>query len=155
METGMNTNTQTTDISPERKAVFMSLIESIFGPRPNHPQRCRRNIRELYPTFTKDISEVLEKLLVLMKKYEFTMFAHEKLLLLCENFNSIMNVQEKDHLIIALNQLSNSEINPETNIETNLESNFKIGLSEWIDTSIHFDDKATINNNKEEFSFLM
>ena len=144
------TQTQTITISPEKRAQYYSMFESIFGPRPNSPQRCRRNIRELYNTFTKDISELLEKLLVLMKKYEFSLFAHEKLLQLCQNFNTIMNEHEKDPLIIELNQLSTTEINK----ETNLLNNFKVGLSEWIDSSIYSNDPIIINLNKEEFTFL-
>jgi hypothetical protein len=138
---------QTTTLSPEKRAQYYSLFESIFGPRPNNsPQRCRRNIRELYPTFTKDISELVEKLLGLMKKYEFSLFAHEKLLQLCQHFNSIMNENETDPLIIGLNQLSTTE--------KNSVDDFKIGLSEWMDCSIYSNDTIIINLNKEEFSFL-
>jgi hypothetical protein len=146
METNTNTDTQMPTLSPEKRAQFYSLFESMFGPRPNSPQRCRRNIRELYPTFTKDISELLEKLLLLMKKFEFSLFAHEKLLQLCQNFNSIINENETDPLIIGLNQLSTTE--------KNSVDDFKIGLSEWMDCSIYSNDTIIINLNKEEFNFI-
>ncbi len=147
IDTNINTDTQPPlSLSPEKRAQYYSLLETIFGPRPNSPQRCRRNIRELYNTFTKDISELLEKLLVLMKKYEFSLFAHEKLLQLCQNFNSIMNEHEKDPLIIGLNQLSTTE--------KSFLGDFKIGLSEWMDCFIYHNDTIIINLNKEEFRIL-
>jgi hypothetical protein len=147
MQSEMQSEIQTQiTLSPEKRAQYYSLFESMFGPRPNSPQRCRRNIRELYTTFTKDISELLENLLVLMKKYEFSLFAHEKLLQLCQHFNSIMNENETDPLIIGLNQLSTTE--------KNLVDDFKIGLSEWMDCFIYHNDTTIINLNKDEFSFL-
>jgi hypothetical protein len=137
----------TPTMSPKRKAGMLALIGDIFGTRVNSPERCRKNIRQLYPIFTEDISVLLETLLKILKKYEFSLYAHENLLTLCQNFNSVNNEFTNDPLTISLNKLSNSE--------NHTFNEFKVYLNEWIYNSIDSNDSLNIQNNQEEFRFLL
>ena len=119
----------------ERKKGMQSLLEQIFGPRPNNPGRCRRNIRELYNKLPQSVTELIEKLLQLMKKYNFSLVSHENLLIICERFMPDCVAYLYDDECVV--------------------SHFCNILQTWKDSGIDTVDCLVIQNNKEEFSFII
>ena len=73
-----------------------------FDIRPN----IRRHIRNLYPKFITEISDMLEKILLLMKQFKFSLFDHKNLLLICEFFIKVDSNLEQD--ITPIHQISNN-----------------------------------------------
>ena len=118
----------------QRREGMRSLLEQIFGPRPNNPERCRRNIRKLYNKLPGTVAELIEKLLKLMKKYNFSLFSHENLLIICERFMSdCVSYLSADECVV---------------------SHFCNILQEWQNSGMGTIDSLVIHTNQEEFIFI-
>ena len=115
----------------ERKARMLALFESMFPPNAS---LLRKKIRILISNFTEDIAVFTEKLLVLMKKHNFSLCAHENLRRICEGFGP--------YCATNLNQNEDCMIY------------FKNLVDEWRCSGMEASDNYIINNHDEEFNFI-
>ena len=114
----------------ERKARMLALFESMFPPNESI---LRRKIRKLISNFP-ELADFTEKLLVLMKKYNFSLCAHENLRRICEGFGPYCatNLSPNEPRMIY----------------------FKNLVDEWRCSGMEASDNYIITNHDEEFNFI-
>jgi hypothetical protein len=121
-------------MTDERREGMLCLLEQLFGPRPNNPERCRRKMRNLYKKLPEKVTELIEKLLKLLKKYNFSLVSHENLLIICERFMpDCVSYLSADECVV---------------------SHFCNILQEWKQSGMDTGDCLVIQNNEEEFIFI-
>ena len=115
----------------ERISRIHALFKNMF---PTNETIFRRKIRKLVSTLPEDIAVFTEKLLVLMKKHNFSLCAHENLHIICEGFGPYCatNLSPDEHRMVYFRNL----------------------VDEWRCSGIELTDFCSINKYEEEFNFI-
>jgi hypothetical protein len=117
-------------VSHEARAFYYAFFDEFFGPSRTTIRSHMRGLRDKLP---EELKEIINKLLLLIKQYDFSLIAHENLYSQCLKFYK--------------------EI-PDFNITTNIVDKFYEILDAWQTVGITSSDSAIISRNKETFKFL-
>ena len=120
-------------VSHEARAYYYALFDEFFGPRPPSRTTIRGQIRGIRDKLPEELKEIINKLLLLIKQYDFSLLAHENLYSQCLNFYKTITYY---------------------NITTNIVDKFYEILDAWQTVGITPSDSDIISRNKETFKFL-